>query len=127
MEKSNLEGQYWAEEKLQGQKGQLTYIHEPTSVSLQSLPVFDALSFHNTFEDAKANEGLCALCTSWMISCKKLILSPAQLRSFGLFELCCEPHPISLSMPGRNHSFGNPRTIFVLEMSEKQSYVKVRK
>ena len=25
-----------------------------------SLPVFDALSFHNTFEDAKANESLCA-------------------------------------------------------------------
>ena len=56
--KSNLEGQYWAEEKLQGQKGQLTYTR--TDICVISLPVFDALSFHNTFEDAKANESLCA-------------------------------------------------------------------
>ena len=34
------------------------HIHKPTSVSFHcSLPVFDALSFHNTFE---ANESLCA-------------------------------------------------------------------
>ena len=33
---SDLEGQYWAEEKLQGQKGQLTYTRKPTSVSLTS-------------------------------------------------------------------------------------------
>ena len=37
-----------------------TYIYTQTDICVTSLPVFDALSFHNTFEDAKANESLCA-------------------------------------------------------------------
>ena len=82
MEKSNLEGQYWAEEKLQGQKGQLTYIHEPTSVSLQSLPVFDALSFHNTFEDAKANESLCAFQNMYLEINKKNSTNEQDMRNY---------------------------------------------